>query len=86
MKRFTFKSKDSRGEATIIFNGENLEEIVAEFENFLRASGFDLGDNQFALINFNEMEMLDEGLFEDDEDGDKGSGSGSGNGSGNTSH
>lgn len=73
--KFTFKKEDEHGEATIVFNGDGLEEVVAEFEKFLRATGFDLGDSKFALINMSEMEaMLEDefremiGLPEDDDD------------------
>jgi hypothetical protein len=91
--KFTFKKEDGKGEATIVFNSESLEEVVAEFEKFLRATGFDLGENKFALVNFAEMEaMLEEEFmkdledeYEDDEE-DKGSGNGSSGSGDNGKH
>jgi hypothetical protein len=73
--KFTFKKEDDRGEATIVFNSDSLEEVVTEFEKFLRATGFDLGESTFALVNFSDMEaMLEDNEFSDDEDEDGGSG------------
>jgi len=95
--KFTFKKKDSQGEATIIFNGETLEGVVAEFEKFLIASGFDLGGMKFALVDFKQMEVDFENELEEyfaglegetedsDDEGSKG-GSGGDNSGGNQSH
>ena len=77
--KFTFKKEDSTGSATIKFQSENLEEVVAEFERFLRASGFELGPHKFALVDFTTLgEHLNEEEFEellsgiDDDDDDSG--------------
>jgi hypothetical protein len=83
--KFTFKKEDERGEITIVFNGDSLEEVVAEFEKFLRGTGFDLGESSFALINFNDLEAAHDD-FEFSEDEDEDGGNEGGNGSGNNSH
>lgn len=77
--KFTFKKEDKTGSATIKFQSESLEEVVAEFERFLRATGFDLGNHKFALVDFTTLgEHLDEKEFEellsgiDDDDDDSG--------------
>lgn len=74
-KKFTFKSEDVQGSATLIFDGDSLEQVVEQFEKFLRATGFDLGDMEFALINLKEA--YDDIEFEDEDEG--GSGEGQGN-------
>jgi hypothetical protein len=76
--KFTFKKEDDRGEATIVFKSDSLEEVVTEFEKFLRATGFDLGESTFALVNFSDMEaMLEDNIdFSDEEDEEGGSGGG----------
>jgi hypothetical protein len=74
--KFTFKKEDKDGSATIKFQSESLEEVVAEFEKFLRASGFDLGPHKFALVDFTtledsleeELEKLMADSEEDDDD------------------
>ena len=64
--KFTFKKEDKTGSATLKFQSDNLEEVVAEFEKFLRASGFDLGAHKFALVDFTTLgEHLDEDEFEE---------------------
>lgn len=77
--KFTFKKEDSTGSATIKFQSDSLEEVVAEFERFLRASGFDFGPHKFALVDFTTLgEHLNEEEFEellsgiDDDDDDSG--------------
>jgi hypothetical protein len=95
--KFTFKKKDKQGEAAINFSTESLEEVVAEFEKFLIASGFDLGGMKFALIDLKQMEVDFENELEEyfaglgseaDDDGDEGEGSDNGNGGrgGNQNH
>jgi hypothetical protein len=63
--KFTFKKEDKTGSATLKFQSDNLEEVVAEFEKFLRASGFDLGPHKFALVDLTTLgDFLEEDDFE----------------------
>lgn len=63
--KFTFKKEDKTGSATIKFQSESLDEVVAEFERFLRATGFDLGSSKFALVDFTTLgDISDENDFE----------------------
>jgi hypothetical protein len=63
--KFTFKKEDGTGSATIKFQSDSLEEVVAEFEKFLRAAGFELGNHKFALVDFTSIEeVIDEDDFD----------------------
>jgi hypothetical protein len=76
--KFTFKKRDDFGDITLNFKGDTLEEVVSEFELFLKACGYDLGTSTFALVNFNQ-EVMDEEfdlLFDEDSEDDGNNGSG----------